>query len=105
MESRNSSKIPFLNESPVEGILGAKLPTGMIVFRHFWHHFKVLKKGYVVAVRDTAKAVVDFWTNAGMAAKHVNHITTDIKKWYDDYQVTFDSNFDLSASWANCSFY
>ena len=87
MEFRKSSQIPFLGEAPLDQILGAKLPTGMIVFRHFWHHFKVLNKGAAVAARDAAKSVVAFWTNAGMVAKHVDHITKDIKKWYSDHQV------------------
>ena len=87
MDSRKAVEIPFLKEAPISEILGAKLPTGMTIYKHFWYNHKVLGKSHSVAERDTAKAVALFWNNAGMEVKKVDHISRDINKWYNAHQV------------------
>ena len=89
MDTRKSLEIPFLKETPISEILGAKLPTGMIVFRHFWHQYKVVGQKLSVAQRETAKSVMNFWRNAGLIPKKIDHIVQDIDKWFRDYQVIF----------------
>ena len=87
MESRSTVEIPFLNEAPLSEILGAKLPTGVVIFRHFWHHHKVLRKESKSALRDCAKSVKSFWEDAGLVPKKIDCIIKDIEKWYKQHQV------------------
>ena len=89
MESRKSVEIPFLKEAPISELLGAKLPTCMTVFRHFWHKYKILGQKLSVAQRETAKSVICFWKNAGLVPKKVDCIIVDIEKWFKEYQVIF----------------
>ena len=87
MESRSTVEIPFLNEAPLSELLGAKLPTGILIFRHFWYHHKVLRKESKSAIRDCAKSVKSFWEDAGLVPKKIDCIIKDIDKWYKQHQV------------------
>ena len=87
MESREASKIPFLEFSPLERLLGAKLPTKEMIFRHWWHIHKIEKKSIKDAVRAAAKSVIDFWTNAGLKPKKLDYVMKDLNRWISMYQV------------------
>lgn len=87
MDLRKAVEIPFINEAPLAEILGAKLPTGSMVFRHLWHHQKVLHKTHNIAVRDTAKAVIEAWAAAGLTAKKIDCIIKDIEKMFKQHEV------------------
>ena len=105
MDSRKAVEIPFLKEAPISEILGAKLPTGMTIFRHFWYHHKVLGKSRAVAERDAAKAVISFWNSAGMEVKKVDYISRDINKWFNAYQVKSIFNKNEPLSWKSQTVY
>ena len=87
MDLRKAVEIPFLNEAPLDEILGAKLPTASMIFRHLWYHLKILHKSYNVALRDTAKAVILAWTAAGLTAKKIDCIAKDIDKLFKQHEV------------------
>ena len=80
------SKIPFLEETPLENLMGAKLPTKRDIFRHFWHKKKNGLKEKD-AVRETAKAVLRFWANAGLLGKKIDNVIKDINNWLNAYKV------------------
>ena len=69
METRNSTLIPFLEEQPLEQILGARCPTKGEVFRHFFF-LRYIRK---VSVNEALQAAVDaarqFRTAAGITPK------------------------------------
>ena len=95
MATRKAVEIPFLNESPLSEILGAKLPTGLTIFRHLWHRLKVLNEAPNTGIRETAKAVITFWENAGMKTKKIDCIAKDLTKLYNQHKVLHDILFDF----------
>jgi hypothetical protein len=54
MNFRKDSKISFLEQDPLDKLLGAKFPLRRDVFRHFYFNLHVLKKDKARALRDTA---------------------------------------------------
>ena len=87
MESREASKIPFLEFSPLDRLMGAKLPIKEMIFRNWWFYHKVEKNTMNDAMRAAAKAVITFWSNAGLKAKKIDCILKDVGKWVKMYQV------------------
>ena len=87
MQSREASKIPFINDLPLERLLGAKLPISRDVFRLFWHHHKKIGQTCSVAIRETAKAVSEFWKDAGIVPKKIDCIVKNVQKLVDSYKV------------------
>ena len=102
MDSRASSKIPFLDDTPLEAIHGAKLPTKQMIFLHFWYNFKHLNLTKVNAVRETSKAVINFWEDGGIKPKKIDCIIRDVNKWLHQYEVSHKKN-DHSKNKANTS--
>ena len=87
MDSRASSKIPFLNDAPIEALRGAKLPTKRMIFLHFWYNHKQLNLTKASAVRETSKAVLNFWKEAGIKPKKIDCVIRDVNKWLHQYEV------------------
>ena len=52
------SKIPFLEEFPLENLVGAKLPTKRDIFRHFCHNKRNGRK-QKDAVREGCSSLLD----------------------------------------------
>ena len=95
MSLRSASEIPFLGKQPVNEILGAKLPTKLLIFCHFFYHHKELSKNSTDAIHATAKSVVTCWEKAGCKTKKIDGIKNDIKKWFTMHQV-FDAHAWIS---------
>ena len=80
MSLRSASEIPFLGKQPVNEISGAKLPTKLLIFCHFFYHHKELSKNSTDAIHATAKSVVTCWEKAGCKTKKIDGIKNDIKQ-------------------------
>ena len=87
MSLRSASEIPFLGKQPVNEISGAKLPTKLLIFCHFFYNHKELGKNTTDAIHATGKAVVTCWEEAGCKTKKIDRIKNDIKKWFTMHQV------------------
>ena len=87
MKSRQDLKVPFLDESPLEELKGAKLPTKSDIFRHYWYLHKVSGKQSKQAIRDAAKATLSRWQEANLQPKGLKSVIEDISKWIREHEV------------------
>ena len=97
MGTKKSVEIPFLQETPLEEIRGAKLSDNLTTFCHFLFNFKVLRKTAKVAYRDSAKAVIPSWVGIGLKPKHIDCVIKDIKTLYEHHQMICLSIFSPIA--------
>ena len=89
METRNSSLIPFINQYPLEEILGSRLPTQGDVFRYFYflRHEKGLPPAE--AQKKAVQSASVFWQEAGISIKKIEHGISSLAKILVEFQVSF----------------
>ena len=79
--------VPFLNEPPLEKLPTSKLPLKLHVFLHLFFFLKVEGLKESVAVRSTAKAVIQSWDDAGLKPKKIDHIVANINQLLKTHKV------------------
>ena len=87
MDLRKDTKILYLEEYPLEQLLGAKFPKKSEVFRHYLYHVTVLGKPMKEAAFDTALSVSKFWNEAVVETKDIRCCKEDILKIANAYKV------------------
>ena len=87
METRKSTLIPFLEEQPLEQILGAQCPTKGEVFRHFFFLRYTRNASVDDALQGAVDAARQFWTAAGITPKHDKYAKDDLNKIFNAYKV------------------
>jgi hypothetical protein len=87
MELRKDFKISFLEEFPLEQLLGAKLHSKKDVLRHYFYHVNVLKKQRKEARKDSIISASSNWIKAGVTLKVPYVSENDLEKIAISYQV------------------
>ena len=87
MDLRKANEIRLLEVSPLDEILGSKLPTNMVVFRHcFWRN-RVDGEKLAVALRSTVKVAISFWERMGFKTKGIKVGIRDLSSLLDEHKV------------------
>ena len=96
-------EVPFLGEPPLEKLPTSKLPLKLHVFLHLFFFLKVEGLKESVAVRSTAKAVIQSWDDAGLKPKKSCDIVVRSENGSFFLKVTRNLSFkDKKSQYCDC---
>lgn len=85
-KKRSESVLPLIG-SPIEEILGSKLPSNGDILRHFMYHHKTLKKADLSSAQAVIFRVQEFWNRARIPTITAKSATRKVLALKEEWRV------------------